>query len=155
MVLTLRRKTLAVGLLLTAFALWPLLHHVVVKRHFVSPWRLFGWAMYCVPVYQPDVSFFAVRDDQRFAIEFPAAGDDALAYRRFVQQRAQLGTLVSPDDLGRILFRHFPLVDHLVVRITQPVYHYDTDTIRHAYFEYSLERLEGPHADRGGSTPFE
>ena len=126
-----------------------------MKRHFVSPWRLFGWAMYCVPVYQPEVSFFAVRGDERFAIDFPSAGDDGIAYRRFVQQRAQLGTLMSPEDLGRRLLRQFPLVDHVVVRITQPVYHYDTDTIRHAYFEVSLERLEAPHPHRPGSTPFE
>ena len=139
-----RRKPLLVGLLLTAFALWPLLHYLVVQRYFVSPWRLFGWAMYCVPVYQPEVSFFAVREDQRFAIEFPTAGDDALAYRRFVRQRAQLGTLVPPDDLGHILFRQFPLVDQVVVRVTQPVYHYASDSIRHAYFEYSLERLAAP-----------
>lgn len=142
--MTTSRKTLVVGLLLTAFALWPLLHFVVAKRHFVSPWRLFGWAMYCVPIYQPDVKFLAVRGDQRFAIDFPMAGEDGLAYRRFVHQRSQLGTLVSPDDLGRILFRQYPLVDHIVVRITQPVFHSDSDTIRHAYFEYSFERLETP-----------
>lgn len=140
--MTSRRKPLVVGLLLTAFALWPLLHYVVVQRYFVSPWRLFGWAMYCVPVYQPKVTFFAVRDEQRFAIDFPSTGDDARIFRRFVHQRAQLGTLVPPDDLGLVLFRHYPLVDHLVVRITQPVYHYDSDTIRHAYFEHSLQRLE-------------
>ncbi len=142
--MTAHRKTLLVGFLLTAFALWPLLHYLVVKRYFVSPWRLFGWAMYCVPIYRPQVSFFAVRDGERFAIDFPLADDDGLVHRSFVHQRAQLGTLVSPEDLGRVLFRHYPLVDHVVVRVTQPVYHYDSDTIRNAVFEHSLERLEAP-----------
>ena len=141
--MTSRRKTLAVGLLLTAFALWPLLHHLVVKRYFVSPWRLFGWAMYCVPVYQPRVRFFTARDGQRLEIAYPRASpDDVRAYDRFLAHRAQLGMLVEPDDLGRIFFRHYPELDQVTVHVTQPVYHYDSDRIREAFFEYSFERLD-------------
>ena len=139
-----RRRTL-IGLLLVAFALWPLVHHVVVKRYFLSPWRLFGWAMYCVPVYEPKVEFFAFRDGGRIAVDFPrTSADDALTYRRFIRNRSELGTLVDAADLGRILFRHDPRLDRLVVKITQPVYHYDSDRIRSAYFEYLLERIEPP-----------
>lgn len=142
---SLRRKTIAVGILLTAFALWPLVHHAVVKRHFASPWRLFGWAMYCVPVYQPQVRFFAASGDTRTEIPFPAADpDDARTLARFIRYRAELGTLVSAEDVGRIVLREHPELDAVVVHVEQPVYHYDSDRIRSAYFEYSLERLTEP-----------
>lgn len=143
MVLSLGRKTLVIGILLTAFALWPLLHHVIVQRYFVSPWRLFGWAMYCVPVYQPTVRFFISHDDERIEIPFPRERpDDARAQARFVRHRAELGTLVSPDELGRILFSAHPQLDEVIVHVEQPVYHYDSDRIRRAFFEYHLERLD-------------
>ena len=143
MVLSLKTKTSIIGLLLTAFALWPLLHHVVVKRYFVSPWRLFGWAMYCVPVYQPQVRFFADEGEQRREIPFPRIRpDDVLKLQRFVRGRAELGTLVQADDLGQVLLREYPQLHEVTVRVVQPVYHYDSDRIREAYFEYRLERLE-------------
>ena len=139
-----RRKILVIGLLLTAFALWPLLHHVIAKRYFVSPWRLFGWAMYCVPVYKPRVHFFAVDGDRQIEIDFPrVTGDDARAYERFVRYRAELGTLAGPEALGRILFREYPHLDEVIVHVIQPVYHYASDRIREAYFEYRLQRLPG------------
>jgi len=42
-------KRRLVGLFLVAFALWPLLHFAATTRYGVDPWKLFGWAMYCVP----------------------------------------------------------------------------------------------------------
>lgn len=138
-------KTVAVGLLLAAFALWPIAHHLVAKRYFVSPWRLFGWAMYCVPVYKPNVQLFVPGDAGPVEIAFPRAeADDARVFERFVRQRSELGTLAGPEDLGRIVFRRHPRLDRVTVRVTQPVYHYDSDSIRRAYFEYALERLEPP-----------
>ncbi len=138
----LRRKTSVIGLLLAAFAIWPLLHHVVAKRYFVNPWRLFGWAMYCVPVYQPQVRFFTTRDGQLLEIAYPrVSSDNALAYDRFLRQRPQLGTLAEPGALGRVFFRQYPQLDQVTVQVTQPVYHYDTDRIREAYFEYGFERV--------------
>ncbi|MEM7349990.1 MAG: hypothetical protein AAF657_04235 [Acidobacteriota bacterium] len=141
--MTSARKTLWIGLLLTAFALWPLLHYVIVQRYFVSPWRLFGWAMYCVPVYQPTVRFFALEQEERLEIPAPRQQPDAArAYARFVRHRAELGTLVGPEELGRILFAAYPQFDTLIVQVEQPVYHYDSDRIRQAFFEHRLERAE-------------
>ena len=141
--MSLKQKTAAIALLLIAFTLWPIAHHVVAKRYFVNPWRLFGWAMYCVPIYQPNVRFFTNRDGQRLEIAYPRVSrDHALAYDRFLAQRAQLGMLVEPDDLGQAFFRQYPDLDQVTVHITQPVYHYDSDRIRQAYFEHAYERLE-------------
>ncbi len=140
--MSLRRKRIAVGLLLAVFAVWPLLHHLVAKRYFVNPWRLFGWAMYCVPVYQPQVRFFTTRDGQRLEIAYPRVSrDNALAHQRFLRQRPHLGTLVEPEDLAQTFFRQYPQLEQVTVHVTQPVYHYDSDRIRDAYFEYAFERL--------------
>ena len=138
-----RRKTLLVGLLLAAFALWPLLHYVLAQKHFVSPWRLFGWAMYCVPVYKPRVEFFVEQAGQRVPIAYPRISTDgSRSLETFVRNRAELGTLVDPDPLGRTIFEVHPGLDRVIIRITQPVYHYDSDSIRSAYFEHVIERLE-------------
>ncbi len=141
--MSLRQKTAAIALLLIAFTLWPIVHHVVAKRYFVNPWRLFGWAMYCVPIYRPRVRFFTTQGGQRLEIAYPRASrDDALTYERFLAHRAQLGMLVEPDDLGQAFFRRYPELDQVTVHITQPVYHYDSDRIREAFFEYSFERVK-------------
>ena len=141
--MSLRGKTLLIVALLVAFALWPLAHYVVVQEYFVSPWRLFGWAMYCVPVYKPRVELFAGSGDDRVPIAFPHASiDDARALDTFLRNRAQLGTLVDPEDLALVLFREHPHLGQVTVRITQPVYHYDSDQIRSAYFEHVLDRIE-------------
>jgi len=140
-----RRKVALVGLLLIAFAVWPLLHHVVAKRYFVSPWRLFGWAMYCVPVYHPKVQVFVTQQDQRLEIPFPTSQpDDVRALSRFVRYRAELGTLVKPDNLGHIVFREYPHLDEVTIHVIQPVFHYESHRIRHAYFDYRLERINRP-----------
>lgn len=140
---SLKQKTAAVALLLIAFSLWPIVHHVVATRYFINPWRLFGWAMYCIPIYKPQVRFFTIEGDQRLEIAYPGGSrDHALAYQRFLALRPQLGTLLQPEDLGEVFFRQYPDLDQVIVHITQPVYHYDSDRIRQAYFEHSFERIE-------------
>lgn len=137
-----RQKTVAVALLLIAFTLWPIAHYVVAKHYFVNPWRLFGWAMYCVPIYQPQVRFFTIRDGQQLEIAYPRVSrDHARAHDRFLAHRAHLGKLVEPDELGQAFFRQYPDLDQVTVHVIQPVYHYDTDRIREAFFEYTYERI--------------
>ena len=147
MAMSLPKKVTVIGLLLTAFALWPLLHYVVIRQYFVSPWRLFGWAMYCVPIYQPRVRFFVPQGDQQREIEFPMKKPgDVMAYQRFIRYRAELGTLIEADQLGQILFREHPELESVIVQVEQPVYHYDSTRIAKAYFEYSLSRVRQPTA---------
>lgn len=43
------RKARIVGVLITAIAVWPLVHHGLVRLYDVNPWKLFGFAMYAVP----------------------------------------------------------------------------------------------------------
>ncbi|MCP3963326.1 MAG: hypothetical protein GY719_36270 [bacterium] len=141
--MSLRAKTLLIVALLVAFALWPLAHRAVVHEHFVSPWRLFGWAMYCVPVYKPRVELFIDHGGERVQIAFPrTSANNVRTFDTFIRNRAELGTLVDVDDLGRVLFREYPQLDQVTVRITQPVYHYDSDQIRSAYFEHVLDRID-------------
>ena len=42
-----KRRLVVFGL--AAFTIWPLVHRGLVARYDTNPWRLFGWAMYCVP----------------------------------------------------------------------------------------------------------
>ncbi len=141
--MSLKQKTAAVTLLLIAFTLWPIVHYAVATGYFVNPWRLFGWAMYCIPIYKPQVRFFTLEGDQRLEIAYPRGSrDNALAYQRFLSARPHLGTLLQPEGLAEVFFREYPELDQVIVHIIQPVYHYDSDRIREAYFEHSFERIE-------------
>lgn len=99
-----KRRVVAVAL--AVFAAWPLAHRVIVARYDVSPWRFFGWAMYCQPKI-PIAVDVRVRIDGAVLPLADASGDAGELMRRrfeFAQRRQTWGELLPPDDLaGHIL----------------------------------------------------
>ena len=47
--MSLKTKTRIVVATLLVLAVWPLSHRAIVHMTDMSPWKGFGWAMYCVP----------------------------------------------------------------------------------------------------------
>lgn len=102
------RKRRIVFVLLLAFALWPLVHHALVRSLDLNPWKYGGWAMYTVPVISPEIALFVVREGARDAAFEPLLGTDLDA-----QSRSQMFLLLtrlsserrgaSTDPLGRAL----------------------------------------------------
>jgi hypothetical protein len=95
-----KRRVLAIALVL--LALWPLAHRVLVVRYDISPWRFFGWAMYCQPKLPLDVAIYVRRDGVLVPIG-TVARDAVLEgqIRAFARRREMWGALLPPDDLAR------------------------------------------------------
>lgn len=141
MSLAAKRRILAT--VVTVLALWPLAHRYVVARYRVSPWRLFGWAMYCIPVFQPELEYYAVGADGSTGapLAFPSHDPDHDLYRgSFVHARFQLGELVSTDSLARVMFEVHPQVDRLAVVVRQTYYELDTAMLRERRYRTVYER---------------
>ena len=109
--MTIESKRRIVWLGLVVLALWPPLHHAIFRRFDLSPWKGFGWAMYCVPPRVINTSPFSLddrapvstarlNDPQRRAI-YDAAGE-------FGRWRAEFGTLVKPDELADVILELYP-----------------------------------------------
>ncbi len=57
--MTSRNKARVALALLLLFAAWPLAHRTLVVRHGINPWKLYGWAMYCMPSFESELLFLA------------------------------------------------------------------------------------------------
>ena len=95
-----KRRAAAIGLAL--FAIWPLLHRGLVAYADISPWRFFGWAMYCQPKLPVHVDVYVRRDDAVLPLDNAAIVPPELRLRRlsYTRRREIWGALLPPDDLA-------------------------------------------------------
>ena len=139
-------KRRAVLLLLSLFAVWPVAHGYLVEHYSVNPWRLFGWAMYCVPTYEPQIRFFGIVNNDRGErgrgeIEFPRHYPPAqVQLELFIRSRGQLGDLASAEVLAAELFDFYPKLDGLMIAISHPIYRSDSSRFEPEISRYSFER---------------
>lgn len=99
------KKKLVVALLV-ALAIWPGLHFWLVKSYQLSPWRFFGWAMYCEPKLPIELKFFTRRDGANAPLVVGQGEEwaDVRQHERdFLRQREIWGSLAAPDTLGAFL----------------------------------------------------
>lgn len=103
-----KRRIVSVGLVL--FAAWPLVQHALTVHHGVDPWRLFGWAMYCVPGPMKTVRIVEVARDGRFQVlpRSDYGADVQRAVDAFRLRRQGLGTLASGDALAALVLERHP-----------------------------------------------
>ena len=103
-------KRRLLGGFLVLFALWPLVQHALVRSQDVDPWRLFGWAMYCVPGSMKTVRVVEVSRAGRFAVLDVGGYDDELqpVVDSFRIRRQSLGQLASGDALARFVLERHP-----------------------------------------------
>jgi hypothetical protein len=109
-----------VAVALMAFAMWPLIHRVLVARYDLSPWRFFGWAMYCQPKIPPVVDAYVDVDGVRLPLQqvLKEPREVSRARLQFIQRRETWGTLVRPDELSRRILEAVPKANmtEIVVR---------------------------------------
>lgn len=96
-------KRRVVAVLLVAFAIWPLFQHVLVRTHGVDPWKLFGWAMYCVPGAMRTVRVVLIdAGGTRRLLDYRAyTPEEQRLVDRFRSRHQALGLLASPEPLAR------------------------------------------------------
>lgn len=110
-----KRRLVQIFLLL--FALWPIFQFGAVVRYGVDPWKLFGWAMYCVPGAMNTVRLAVESEQGSFRVIEPASysARERRAATRFVEYHRALGELARPDSLVRIFFEERPEAEFVIL----------------------------------------
>ena len=54
-----------IAIILIAFAIWPWIQYGLVRAYGVDPWKLMGFAMYCIPGPMKTVRVYEVSADGR------------------------------------------------------------------------------------------
>ena len=138
--MTRRNKARVALTVLLLVAVWPLAHRALVARYGVSPWKLYGFAMYCMPSFESELLYLATpkgKEDRtphptRFPIEFEGAAEALESYQAM---EFGLGRLASTDGLAELLFEANPAVVRLYIRraigrfdveAATPAFDYDT-----------------------------
>ena len=135
-------KRTAIVALLAAVALWPLAHRALVARYGIDPWKLGGFAMYAtpnLPVLVAAVGTIAsggtIRIEETTLPVWVRRDLD-----RFRVERAALGTLRDPEDVGRMLLAARPDVASVGILIQRTTLDPATATIRVATPRYVYTR---------------
>jgi hypothetical protein len=111
-------KRRAVGIFLLVFAVWPLVQFGLTQRYDVSPWKLFGWAMYCVPGAMKTVRIGALSDAPMRRLDFQAyAPEEQVLADTFRLRRQALGRLASPEALAEGMLELHPDVDGVLIAV--------------------------------------
>ncbi len=109
--MTIDTKRRIVFLGFVVVTIWPLVHHVIVRSLDMSPWKGFGWSMYCVPPRVTNTYLFSLDDDRPLTLgEVTPAQQQALrrVADEFGKWRAEFGRLVEPDAFGRVALDCYP-----------------------------------------------
>jgi hypothetical protein len=118
---TLRAKQRLTALALSAFAIWPLVHHGLVIRYDITPWKFMGFAMYCVPKLEPLVDVYAYYGERRSEVDMRGAHmrDLRREVARFATFRPVWGELLLPDRVGETAASVLSRADKIEVVVTK------------------------------------
>ncbi len=124
-------KRNALVALLAFVAGWPLAHRGLVARYEVDPWKLGAFAMYATPnlpvlvaAVGTSLAGTSVIDEAALPIWIRRDLD------RFRVERAALGTLRDPEDVGRMLLAARPDLTSVAILIQRSALDPETATIR-------------------------
>jgi len=99
---------------LIALILWPFVHQQLTQAYLVSPWKLCGWAMYCVPSAQG----FDVLDHEGHAVDLAKVDKNThILLDRFARYHHALGLLVSPRKIAHAIVKVRPDYNAFIIRV--------------------------------------
>jgi hypothetical protein len=112
-------KRRAMAVFLVAFAIWPWIQFTLTRQYDVDPWKLMGFAMYCVPGSMKTIQVYEVSHDGRFRLlDFSAYGEhEQWSVDRFRERRRALGRLASSDHLGGAMLALHPDFEGVLIRV--------------------------------------
>jgi len=128
--LSIARKKRLVLVLLGIVLLWPLVHRALVAEYGLNPWKFFGFAMYCVPVVEPQVRLFVDYGERVEPLD--ASSPDFARLRlemaSFVHQRDLWGRVAEPDRVAAVVFELLTSAKAVEVEVIDPFF--DTSSAR-------------------------
>jgi hypothetical protein len=102
-------------LILLVLALWPPVHHVMVKSYDLNPWKLLGFSMYCLPhvasTFYIDETRVPARPISDVSPTLRAAMED------YSSTRNCLGRLAHPRGIARKILQEKPAIEALLIQI--------------------------------------
>jgi hypothetical protein len=112
-------KRRALSLFLILFAIWPLIQFGLVRAYDVDPWKLMGFAMYCVPGPMKTVRVYEISSDgsQRLLDFMAYDEEEQRVVDRFRELRRTLGDLQPSDELARAMLALHPDFEGVVVAV--------------------------------------
>lgn len=97
-----RARKILVGVLLAAYFVWPLVHHQLVLRYRIDPWKLAGWAMYTTSAARIRISLSGVDESGRPVRVRPrSTARLQTILSDYVYRRRTLGLFAPPDSVVR------------------------------------------------------
>jgi hypothetical protein len=139
-------KRRIVQVVLIGLALWPLAHYALVLRFGTDPWRLFGWAMYCVPGPMKTVRVIELSRDGG-AREVPRREQGEAVWRtvsRYRVLRQALGDLAGAEPTARRVLELRPDWEGVALPVLSLVLDRETATVHAAVEQASFWRDGSP-----------
>ena len=110
------QRRLLAGMVI-GLAIWPVVHHGLVNRFDLNPWRFFGWSMYCLP--DEEVSF-RIQVDVHGHLEALGKKPSKEFYEelaRFLRFRRVFRSSAWPDRLAQMVLSARPDVKAVVMTL--------------------------------------
>lgn len=140
------KKRLATGFLLV-FAAWPLVHRGLVARYDISPWRFFGWAMYCQPKLDVGLQVLVIEKGRPSRLGTSQIADAIPGWRGlrrdYLEKRRYLGRLRPPDALAELVRARYPEADAIELVIAKDRLDRETAMIVETTETYRYPRADG------------
>ena len=99
---------------------WPLVHHQLVQRYRIDPWRLGGWAMYAT--LQPRIGFRLAgvgADGARVELRHGATPALAAAADSYSTRRLSLGLFADPDGVAALAASQYPEYERFLIVVEE------------------------------------
>ena len=115
MTITTKQRVFLAGLIV--FTLWPIVHHGLVLKYEINPWKLAGWSMYCVrpaPI-EVEVLTDAASLPEGWAMGLPPEVQQAVD--QFEYDRRMWGLLEPPDAVAHAAFTAAPELRAVRIRV--------------------------------------
>ena len=125
---------------LCAIALWQPVHHFLVRRYDLNPWKLFGLSMYCLP----HASHIRILDMSepggRLLRTAELSAETVAMIEKFDGDRNDLGQLASPDRIAGRILEELPHVRGLAIEVVVVRLDSNPRTVSERWRWYKFER---------------
>ena len=150
MTLCTKQRVAFVGLVL--FALWPMVHHGLVRKYEINLWKLAGWSMYIKRPGPIEVEVMTTVETLPAGWAEGLPPDVQAAADQFEYDRRTWGLLLIPDEVADAAFAAAPELEFVRIRVKDRRLDRDTATIVEKIDDYDYDRAQPTQVAVGPDT---